>query len=546
MEQKTTKVISSEVTLPISDPSPDTKKYKSILHQDFLIIFPHYTSYKKNPQIQVFSLSTDIWSTTTLRNAPPILEHSEGYSLSRSGEDSFILFGGYKVYISQGGGGLFGPPPKIVSEVCLGIIIVRIVDEKVELFYRKKNEEGAPFLSHHSASCSDFKLWVFGGKNAQEECMNSLFCCRIDDMMGGPDGWESPLKSSNMFSVALKPSARCRHENLMYKDCLYVFGGIGPSGDILDDLWCLDQNLLSWRKVSTSLRTYESQGNCKNIISSSVVSENYLIFGSENPSLHTTDFYVFAIDGRNNAQAAQSSKTTISSDGYTHCLEVYEDQIIFGNSSNLYSLHLSESISSPVKAPPTKNAQEFPMSIQASQTQTRIIPETYEEQQRRHFEERLFPDITFKVQGTDIKAHKGFLAIRCPYFHRMFSSGMIEAKSKEIEITDITPATFNIMLEWIYCDQVKKMEDQIAQELFAVADKFSLPDLKKLAEKCLIEHLAVENVVERAELADIFEASNLEKAAVKFIVTNIDAVFEKSDIRKLPDSILLKVIKGGK
>jgi len=203
-----------------------------------------------------------------------------------------------------------------------------------------------------------------------------------------------------------------------------------------------------------------------------------------------------------------------------------------------------------VKASPTKNAQDVPViqapQTQVQQTQTRIIPETYEEQQRRHFEERLFPDIVFKVQGTEIKAHKGFLAIRCPYFHRVFTSGMIEAKSKEIEITDITPATFNILLEWIYCDQVKKMDDQIAQELFAVADKFSLPELKKLAEKCLIDHLTVENVVERAELADIFEASNLEKATVRFIVTHIDAIFEKSDVRKLPDSILLKVIKGGK
>ena len=102
------------------------------------------------------------------------------------------------------------------------------------------------------------------------------------------------------------------------------------------------------------------------------------------------------------------------------------------------------------------------------------------------------------------------------------------------------------MLEWIYCDQVKKMDDKIAQEIFAVADKFSLPDLKKIAEKCLIDHLSVENVVERAEMADIFEASNLEKATIRFIISNMDAVFEKSDVRKLPDSILLKVCKGGK
>ena len=90
------------------------------------------------------------------------------------------------------------------------------------------------------------------------------------------------------------------------------------------------------------------------------------------------------------------------------------------------------------------------------------------------------------------------------------------------------------------------MSDKIAEEIFAVADKFSLPELKKIAEKCLVDHLTVENVIERAELSDIFEATSLEQAAVKFIVNNIDAVFEKSDIRKLPDHLLLKVCKGGK
>ncbi len=78
---------------------------------------------------------------------------------------------------------------------------------------------------------------------------------------------------------------------------------------------------------------------------------------------------------------------------------------------------------------------------------------------RKHFQEKPFADITFKVQGTDIKAHKGFIAIRCPYFQRMFSSnffekkfvvkvtflkgGMKEAQSTEIEISDISPSAFN-------------------------------------------------------------------------------------------------------
>jgi len=90
------------------------------------------------------------------------------------------------------------------------------------------------------------------------------------------------------------------------------------------------------------------------------------------------------------------------------------------------------------------------------------------------------------------------------------------------------------------------MDDKISQEVFAVADRFTLPDLKKIAERCMIENLTAENVVERAEIAEIFEALSLERATIKFIINNIDEVFAKSDMRKLPDGILLKVCKGRK
>jgi len=38
------------------------------------------------------------------------------------------------------------------------------------------------------------------------------------------------------------------------------------------------------------------------------------------------------------------------------------------------------------------------------------------------FKEKPFSDVTFKVQGQDIPAHKGFLAARCPYFKKVFTS----------------------------------------------------------------------------------------------------------------------------
>jgi len=46
----------------------------------------------------------------------------------------------------------------------------------------------------------------------------------------------------------------------------------------------------------------------------------------------------------------------------------------------------------------------------------------YTSQMRRFFEEMPFPDIIFKVQGEDIPAHKGFLAVKSSYFNQTFRS----------------------------------------------------------------------------------------------------------------------------
>ncbi len=75
---------------------------------------------------------------------------------------------------------------------------------------------------------------------------------------------------------------------------------------------------------------------------------------------------------------------------------------------------------------------------------------------RQYFEERPFPDVTFKVQGEEISAHRGILSVRCPFFQELWGSESIDLwesfiemifskgkKDEPIEITDLSPIAFN-------------------------------------------------------------------------------------------------------
>ena len=58
-------------------------------------------------------------------------------------------------------------------------------------------------------------------------------------------------------------------------------------------------------------------------------------------------------------------------------------------------------------------------------------------------------DVTFVVNGEEIKAHEAILSARIPFFDKMMNSGMVEAQTKRIKIDDTDPATFKQMLKYV-------------------------------------------------------------------------------------------------
>ncbi len=101
------------------------------------------------------------------------------------------------------------------------------------------------------------------------------------------------------------------------------------------------------------------------------------------------------------------------------------------------------------------------------------------------------------------------------------------------------------LLEWLYCNEIPEMNDEVAAELIRASEKHSLPKLKIEAERILLRNLTVDNILERAKMAVECHGNYLETAVVKFIIKEIDAVHKKFELNLLPSSILYKVCKGG-
>jgi len=100
---------------------------------------------------------------------------------------------------------------------------------------------------------------------------------------------------------------------------------------------------------------------------------------------------------------------------------------------------------------------------------------------------------------------------------------------------------YKALLEYIYCDEVYLTEG-VAVALLQIADKYRIPQLKSICSNFLT-CLTGKNVVDISIFANTAGSTDLEKATVKFIKENLEAVFKSSDIKRLAYSTLFDICR---
>lgn len=96
-------------------------------------------------------------------------------------------------------------------------------------------------------------------------------------------------------------------------------------------------------------------------------------------------------------------------------------------------------------------------------------------------------DIILVVQdGRKFKAHRHVLSEASPYFEKLLTSGMKEAKEGIVCLESYTEVAMGSLLEFIYTGKIQTLTREIAIDLFIMADYFLLPNLKTLAEDFLL------------------------------------------------------------
>ncbi|XP_035225092.1 uncharacterized protein LOC118197667 [Stegodyphus dumicola] len=120
------------------------------------------------------------------------------------------------------------------------------------------------------------------------------------------------------------------------------------------------------------------------------------------------------------------------------------------------------------------------------------------------FETGAFSDVDIKVGSKTFSAHKFILCARSPVFSKMFETEMIESKENIVDISDADPDTIDEFLFFLYCGHLRKPLEETSKKLYAVADKYDVPALRKRCSSFFKSNLDCKNISEMLRLADLY------------------------------------------
>jgi len=158
------------------------------------------------------------------------------------------------------------------------------------------------------------------------------------------------------------------------------------------------------------------------------------------------------------------------------------------------------------------------------------------------FDNPFLSDVNFIVEGKTLYGHKVILASRSEYFASLYSSGMADAKAKEIIITSYSYAAFRELLRFIYTDDCQ-LNPQLAPELLCAAEFYRLHRLKALMEHLLSRSIDLDNACLILEISHYYGAKQLKMVTLEFILSNYETISKMSSFNEMHKDCLSEILQ---
>lgn len=148
------------------------------------------------------------------------------------------------------------------------------------------------------------------------------------------------------------------------------------------------------------------------------------------------------------------------------------------------------------------------------------------------WEDDLLTDVILEVEDQEFKCHRLTLAACSPYFHAMFSSGLVESHQDRISIGGIDAASMKLILEYAYSAEIEINEDNV-QGLMLAVNMFQINNLRDACARFLEHHVTVGNCIGIYFFAAAHDCNNLQEQSKKLVCDRFNQVFKEEEFLSL-------------
>lgn len=154
-----------------------------------------------------------------------------------------------------------------------------------------------------------------------------------------------------------------------------------------------------------------------------------------------------------------------------------------------------------------------------------------------------FCDVELVLDGKSFGGHRAVLAASSPYFEAMFSTGLEDSQQKTIEIHDITPSVFELLIGFIYKGEIH-INQENCQDILSASNMLGLSDVVQACCEFLHKELHPSNCVGIFRFAEMHSCTNLKLEAKRYIERRFTDVIKEDEFYELPKETLQHFLKS--
>ena len=133
-------------------------------------------------------------------------------------------------------------------------------------------------------------------------------------------------------------------------------------------------------------------------------------------------------------------------------------------------------------------------------------------------------DVIIEVKERQFKVHKAILTARSSVFDAMFTHRLTESNTGLVPIEDCEPNIFEEFLFFLYTGKIQQLSIENVCELYYVADKYQVSELKEECVNFLKKSLTIESICDAICLSTKCNEKDLLDLAIDFFARNMEEI----------------------